>query len=92
MAASVRAGTLMPEIPLRAINGWLPASLVNYQNIEPALTGPPGWTWLNYIPLHVSSEHQAYSVIQRCLRGSRVTDDVTTIVWEARQVYHIGHW
>ena len=79
------------QIPVRVLSAWLPAAIAPNSGISSRAIKHHMKTWLNYVILHVSPEHQSYLVINECLRQNGIAD-AKTLTWEMRQVYPIGYW
>jgi hypothetical protein len=92
VAESIKSGNPLPALPQKVFGSWLPALVANNNTVFTQIVIECNMRkWLNYVIMHVNSEHETFSVIGECLRQHQI-NNVATLTWEARQIYEIGQW
>jgi hypothetical protein len=91
VADSLKSGSPLPLLPHGVIGAWIPKAASNNKAITNLELQFDMRKWLNYVIVHVSSEHETFSVLNECLRQHQI-NNVATLTWEAHQLYEIGQW
>lgn len=90
---AIETGEPLPRLPQSVFGSWLPGLLVKKTGIGPCVMEKNNFrSWLNYVAMHVSSVHQSTrSIIDECLLHENIAG-VTSIPWEERRTFNVGHW
>ena len=83
----------LPQLLGDVFGSWLPGLLFYKTGIARTVMERSTFrSWLNYVVLQVNSTHESTrSIINECLLYEGIAD-VTSMLWESRRTFNVGHW